>query len=275
MRPSSLAKMRTPGLRREARQLDERRVADRLEDVLEAAAAGAVEQLGVGHRFSKCSERVPPRGRRCELRRGRIAGLGAHAGMRRQSARLIGVPRSWACSAGQRNRTEGLAETMRGTRLWILLALCAALALGVVAGCGSDDDDSTSGDSGTSGRRRRRSRPGSCRRHRHAFPAVRDRPAAGHLRLRHRADGRDRRRARPRGRVPGHRVRHDLPRHGERPVRHRRGRLDDHAGPREAVNFSDPYYEAQQALLVPEGSDIASVDDLARRDRRRPGRHHR
>ena len=39
---------------------------------------------------------------------------------------------------------------MRGTRLWILLALCAALALGVVAGCGSDDDDSTSGDSGTS-----------------------------------------------------------------------------------------------------------------------------
>jgi len=31
-----------------------------------------------------------------------------------------------------------------------LLALCAALAMGVVAGCGSDDDDSTSGDSGTS-----------------------------------------------------------------------------------------------------------------------------
>jgi polar amino acid transport system substrate-binding protein len=28
------------------------------------------------------------------------------------------------------------------------------------------------------------------------------------------------------------------------------------------VTFSDPYYEAQQALLVPEGSDIASVDDL-------------
>jgi polar amino acid transport system substrate-binding protein len=28
------------------------------------------------------------------------------------------------------------------------------------------------------------------------------------------------------------------------------------------VNFSDPYYEAQQALLVPEGSDIASVADL-------------
>jgi polar amino acid transport system substrate-binding protein len=28
------------------------------------------------------------------------------------------------------------------------------------------------------------------------------------------------------------------------------------------VNFTDPYYEAQQALLVPEGSDITSVDDL-------------
>jgi polar amino acid transport system substrate-binding protein len=28
------------------------------------------------------------------------------------------------------------------------------------------------------------------------------------------------------------------------------------------VNFTDPYYEAQQALLVPEGSDIASVADL-------------
>jgi polar amino acid transport system substrate-binding protein len=28
------------------------------------------------------------------------------------------------------------------------------------------------------------------------------------------------------------------------------------------VNFTDPYYEAQQALLVEEGSDIASVDQL-------------
>jgi polar amino acid transport system substrate-binding protein len=33
-------------------------------------------------------------------------------------------------------------------------------------------------------------------------------------------------------------------------------------GRQNTVNFSDPYYEAQQALLVPEGSDIASVDDL-------------
>ncbi len=30
----------------------------------------------------------------------------------------------------------------------------------------------------------------------------------------------------------------------------------------QTVDFSDPYYEAQQALLVEEGSDIASVDDL-------------
>jgi polar amino acid transport system substrate-binding protein len=29
------------------------------------------------------------------------------------------------------------------------------------------------------------------------------------------------------------------------------------------VTFSDPYYEAQQALLVPEGSDIATTDDLS------------
>jgi polar amino acid transport system substrate-binding protein len=29
------------------------------------------------------------------------------------------------------------------------------------------------------------------------------------------------------------------------------------------VDFSDPYYEASIALVVPEGSDIASVDDLA------------
>jgi polar amino acid transport system substrate-binding protein len=34
-------------------------------------------------------------------------------------------------------------------------------------------------------------------------------------------------------------------------------------GRQKTVNFSDPYYEAQQALLVPEGSDITSVDDLA------------
>ncbi len=33
-------------------------------------------------------------------------------------------------------------------------------------------------------------------------------------------------------------------------------------GRQKTVNFSDPYYEAQQALVVPEGSDITSVDDL-------------
>ncbi|MDX6581454.1 MAG: polar amino acid transport system substrate-binding protein [Solirubrobacterales bacterium] len=34
-------------------------------------------------------------------------------------------------------------------------------------------------------------------------------------------------------------------------------------GRQKTVNFSDPYYEAQQALVVPTGSDIATVDDLA------------
>jgi polar amino acid transport system substrate-binding protein len=35
------------------------------------------------------------------------------------------------------------------------------------------------------------------------------------------------------------------------------------AGRENVVDFTDPYYEAQQALLVPEDSDIASVDDLS------------
>jgi polar amino acid transport system substrate-binding protein len=34
-------------------------------------------------------------------------------------------------------------------------------------------------------------------------------------------------------------------------------------GRQKTVDFSDPYYEAQQALLVPEGSDITSTDDLS------------
>lgn len=34
-------------------------------------------------------------------------------------------------------------------------------------------------------------------------------------------------------------------------------------GRENAVDFTDPYYEAQQALLVAEGSDITSVDDLS------------
>jgi polar amino acid transport system substrate-binding protein len=34
-------------------------------------------------------------------------------------------------------------------------------------------------------------------------------------------------------------------------------------GRQKTVNFSDPYYEAQQALVVPEGSDITGPDDLA------------
>jgi polar amino acid transport system substrate-binding protein len=34
-------------------------------------------------------------------------------------------------------------------------------------------------------------------------------------------------------------------------------------GRQQTVDFSDPYYTTQQALMVPEGSDIASVDDLS------------
>ena len=100
-------------------------------------------------------------------------------------------------------------------------------------------------------------------RHRHAVPAVRDRPAAESLRLRHRGDGRDRRAARPRGRVHRHRF-------GTIFRDTANGQFDTAAAAstitparQKQVNFSDPYYEAQQALLVPEGSDIASVDDLS------------
>jgi len=39
---------------------------------------------------------------------------------------------------------------MRGTRLWILIALCGVLAAGIVAaGCGDDDDEGTNGGAGT------------------------------------------------------------------------------------------------------------------------------
>ena len=41
------------------------------------------------------------------------------------------------------------------------------------------------------------------------------------------------------------------------------------------VDFSRPYYEAQQALVVPEGSDITSTADLGGRDRWRPAGHYR
>ena len=46
-------------------------------------------------------------------------------------------------------------------------------------------------------------------------------------------------------------------------------------GRQKTVNFSDPYYEAQQGLVVPEGSDIAGPEDLSAADRRRAGRDHR
>ena len=48
-----------PGPRRQARQLDERRVADRLENALELAAAGSVQQVAT-HNFRKCSEATAP-----------------------------------------------------------------------------------------------------------------------------------------------------------------------------------------------------------------------
>ena len=74
--------------------------------------------------------------------------------------------------------------------------------------------------------------------------------------------------------LSGHRVRHDLPRHAN-------GQFDTAAAAstitperQEKVNFTDPYYEAQQALLVPEGSDIATDGRPRRQDRRRPGRDH-
>ena len=152
---------------------------------------------------------------------------------------------------------------MRGTRLWILLALCAALALGVIAGCGTDDDESTSGDGGTSG---------DVETLEEGVLSVGTDTPFPPFEIGQPPD------------ISGYdievmdAVAEELGLEAEytdtgfgtifRDTAN--GQFDTAAAAstitparQKTVNFTDPYYEAQQALLVPEGSDIASVDDLS------------
>ncbi len=55
LRDSSLAQMRTPGFGREAGQLDQRRVADRLDDIAVTPPAGTVAQPLHRHYFTEYS----------------------------------------------------------------------------------------------------------------------------------------------------------------------------------------------------------------------------
>ena len=55
----------------------------------------------------------------------------------------------------------------------------------------------------------------------------------------------------------------ERPRAELRPVRHGRERDDDHARPPEEPRLQHGYYDSKQSLLVPNGSDITSIDDLS------------
>jgi polar amino acid transport system substrate-binding protein len=151
---------------------------------------------------------------------------------------------------------------MRGTRLWILLALCAALALGVAA-CGSDDDDSTSGDSGTSGDVETLESGVLSVGTDTPFPPFEIGQPPN-------ISGYDIEVMNAIGEELGLEVEYTDTGFGTIFRDTANGQFDTAAAAstitparQKVVNFTDPYYEAQQALLVPEGSDIASVDDLS------------
>ena len=101
--------------------------------------------------------------------------------------------------------------------------------------CGSGDDRRRRQRSG-GGRRRRTAH----RRLRHPLSPVRAGEIGQLHRLRHRTDGSDRRKDRPRSRIPGHLVRNDLPR--PRPRQVRSGDLggDDHRRTRESGRLLQP-----------------------------------
>lgn len=151
---------------------------------------------------------------------------------------------------------------MRGTRLWTLLALCVALALGVAA-CGSDDDDSTSGDSGTSTDVETLQSGVLSVGTDTPFPPfeIGNPPNIS---------GYDIEVMNAIGEELGLEVEYTDTGFGTIFRDTANGQFDTAAAAstitpqrQKVVNFTDPYYEAQQALLVPEGSDIASVDDLS------------
>ena len=151
---------------------------------------------------------------------------------------------------------------MRGTRLWTLLALVATLALGLVAaGCG-DDEDSTSGDGGS----------GSVETLEEGVLTVGTDTPYPPFEIGQPPD------------ISGYdidlmnAVAENLGLTAEyqdtsfdtifRDVAS--GQFDIAAaastitpGRQKVIDFSDPYFAADQALVVAEGSDIAGVEDLA------------
>ena len=152
---------------------------------------------------------------------------------------------------------------MRGTRLWILIALCGVLAAGIVAaGCGDDDDEGTNGGAGTTADVETLEEGVLSVGTDTPFPPfeigqppdisgydieVMDAVAAD----------------------LGLEVEYTDTGFGTIFRDVAQGQFDTVAAAstitparQKQVNFTDPYYEAQQALLVTEGSDIASVDDL-------------
>ncbi|HEX6115847.1 MAG TPA: ABC transporter substrate-binding protein [Solirubrobacterales bacterium] len=151
---------------------------------------------------------------------------------------------------------------MRGTRLWILLALCAALAVGVVAGCGDDDDDSTSGDGGTTADVETLESGVLSVGTDTPFPPFEIGQPPN-------ISGYDIEVMDAIGEELGLEVEYTDTGFGTIFRDTANGQFDTAAAAstitparQKQVNFTDPYYEAQQALLVPEGSDIASTDDL-------------
>jgi polar amino acid transport system substrate-binding protein len=151
---------------------------------------------------------------------------------------------------------------MRGNRLWILLALVGALALGiVVTGCGDDDDEETNGDG--------------------AAPSV-ETIEEGILTVGTDTPFPPFEIGQPPN-ISGYDidVMNALAEELELEAEYTdtgfgtifrdtaNGQFDVAAAAstitparERTVDFTDPYYEAQQALLVAEDSDIASVDDL-------------
>ena len=155
---------------------------------------------------------------------------------------------------------------MRGTRLWILLALCAALAVGVVAGCGDDDDGgSTSGGGGTSG---------DVQTLEEGVLSVGTDAPYPPFEIGQPGDsdfgGYDIDVMNAIGEELGLEVEYTDTGFGTIFRDTANGQFDTEAAAstitparQKVVNFTDPYYEAQQALVVPEGSDIAGPEDLA------------
>ena len=149
---------------------------------------------------------------------------------------------------------------MSRTRIWIVLAFASLLAVGLLAaGCGGDDDDEW---------RRRRAEPDQGRRDARRAPTPRSRRS---------------RSGQPPDNFTGYdpEVFNEIAKRIDLPVEYQdtsfdtifrdtaQGKFDVAVaastitkGRERTVDFSDPYYRANQALTVPKGSDIQTTDDL-------------